>query len=149
MSQAETDEPILLLDDEFFILKFLQSTLEAEGYRNIRQATSGEMAKEALERERFRIFISDVFLPDGDGRDLAQRYLELNPEGRAVLMTGFSPEELELPEALRGRVSLLEKPFTGEKLLAILAPEPTKEGVKGAALQLRSSPQIHLSAVVS
>lgn len=149
MAGIEKKPSILLLDDEPLILRYLNSSLESEGYSSITQVQSGEAASAAVEQQPFSILISDVYLPDIDGRDLALRFLELNPGAQVVLMTGFSPEDLDLPAALQGRVQVLEKPFTSQKLIQALAePRPLNAGINPSRPGLRSAPQTHLEAAV-
>lgn len=144
----EKNLSILLLDDEPFILKFIRSSLENAGYANIRPISSGEAALAAMEEAKYDLLLSDVFLPEIDGRDVADRFLQLNPGARVLLMTGFAPEELDLPESLSGRVGILEKPFSHDKLVEALAREQRFSPPEAAAFppQVQSARQTHLSA---
>ena len=148
MPRSESQKSVLLLDDEPLILRFLNSCLQAQGYEDVTQVRCGEDARAALERQPFSIFITDVFLADVDGRELAQEFLNQNPEGQALLMSGFSPEDLELPEALEGRVQLLEKPFSSERLVELLARtgSPTPRREESFHPHLVSAPQTRLAA---
>lgn len=149
MARSENQKSVLLLDDEPLILRFLNSCLQAEGYTQVTQARCGLDARAALEEKRFSIFITDVYLADVDGRELAQQFLKQNPDGQVLLMTGFASEELDLPEELQGRVQVLEKPFASERLFELLArPDGVTAPESDFCLEPISAPQTRLAAAV-
>lgn len=147
MARSEKQMSVLLLDDEPLILRYISSCLQAEGYTNLSQARCGLDARAAIESKPFSVFITDVYLADVDGRDLALEFLEHNPDGHVLLMTGFAPEDLDLPESLQGRVQVLEKPFSSERLFELLAhAENVTPPQPNFRPQLLSSPQTRLAA---
>lgn len=114
------NKTVLLLDDEPLVLSYLASCLKEAGYASILKARSGHMARVSLVQQPIHILVSDVHLPDIDGRDFAREFLTINPEGQVLLMTGFAPEDVEMPPELKERVQLLEKPFSSERLIQML-----------------------------
>ena len=145
MARREIKQSVLVLDDEPLILRYLNSCLQAEGFTTVTQARSGADARAAFQARPYSIFITDVYLGDIDGREVAQEFLEQNPDGQVLLMTGFAPEDLELPEPLRGRVQVLEKPFSSERLLELLSRGESFTPSEPEYHPVLSAPQTHLA----
>jgi CheY-like chemotaxis protein len=112
---------VLVVDDEVLVLKYTTSVIAGLGYQKVMCATSVEAARSVLMVESVSLIISDVSLPDGDGRQLLCEALEQQPHAAAVLITGFSSADIKLPDALRGRALLLQKPFTADDISQVLA----------------------------
>lgn len=58
------------------------------------QAGSKQEAFAALAREAFDVVIADIYLPDGDGRDIMRRALALPKPPRCLALTGQPHESL-------------------------------------------------------
>ena len=102
---------ILVVDDEPDILALLDEILSRDGY-TIERAASGREALEQVACGRFDLVISDVRMPDGDGRELYRSLCDRHPElaRRVLILTG---DTLGLGAGdLPGlpREALLEKP---------------------------------------
>lgn len=71
-----TDQKILLVDDEQDILEFLSYNLKKEGYE-VYTATNGKEAIEIAKKETPDLVILDVMMPDMDGMETCQRIREI------------------------------------------------------------------------
>lgn len=112
--------PVLVVDDEPLILRQMVEVMKAFGYFDVRQASSFAEAQEILEQIEVAALITDISLPDGDGRRLAADALKKNSSLRVVLISGFPTRSLMMLADLRAQVRLLEKPFAMNDLRAIL-----------------------------
>lgn len=112
--------PVLVVDDEPLILREVAGVVKAFGYFDVREAGSYRQAEAVLAESRIVALITDIALPDGDGRRLALEALRKNPGLRVVLMTGFPSRSIMLPAELRGNAHFLEKPFGSRELQALL-----------------------------
>ena len=52
------------------VVKYIASVISKLGYPNVFQATNATEARAHLQAEKIALIISDVCLPDGDGRQL-------------------------------------------------------------------------------
>src|SRR5688572_14109496 len=95
---------VLVVDDEPLVLKYTTSVIRGLGYQRVRKAATADQARAVLLVDSISLIISDVSLPDGDGRYLLIEALELNPHSAGVLITGFGADDLKLPPELAGRV---------------------------------------------
>src|SRR5438128_986838 len=87
---------IVVVDDEPIALEFCRSTLVRAGY-NVLTASTAEQALSHFESYRSPIDMAliDVVMPGMNGVDLVKSLEKLNLSTRIVLMSGYSPEEVE------------------------------------------------------
>jgi DNA-binding NtrC family response regulator len=120
---------VLVVDDDPLILKSTAAAIAALGYKSVRTATCATDARSLLFAHRFAVFVFDIYLPDGDGRQLLREALAIQPDARAILISAFMYRGLMIPADLYGKIELLEKPFTADDLAELLS--------KDAAVQSR------------
>ncbi|MFO0907767.1 MAG: response regulator [Isosphaeraceae bacterium] len=82
---------ILLVEDNEAASKGLARLLEASGY-DVTSATTGEEALAHLQGSPPDFLLTDLQLPDIDGRELALKARELSPPPRVILITGWDVE---------------------------------------------------------
>jgi len=61
------------------------------------------------------ILLTDLGLPGMNGHQLVEEALKLNPDLKVIIASGYSTEGEE-PEALKGKVAHLAKPFDMSQL---------------------------------
>ena len=87
---------IVVVDDEPAALEFCRYALIRAGY-NVYAASSGEEALMYFRPNRSPVDLAlvDVVMPGMSGVELVQRLEKLNPNTRIVLMSGYSPLEVQ------------------------------------------------------
>ena len=111
---------VLIVDDEAPIRKLLARLLERRGFEVAEAETAGQ-ALELVNGRGTALVLCDVHMPGSTGKELYRALVERHPEiaGRFVFITG-DRTAIELDDTLRG-VPVLNKPFTGADLQALLA----------------------------
>ncbi len=86
-----SEQTILVVEDDEDVRGYLVETLRGLGYRVI-SASHGRVALEMLSNETRRIdlMLTDVVMPEINGRELARRATALRPGLRVLYMTGYS-----------------------------------------------------------
>ena len=108
--------PILMIEDEKEIRKFLKLTLSAHGYAVI-EARDGKEGLRLLATLRPELVILDLGLPDMDGLDIIKRMREWGDTPIIVLSArGRDQDKIEALES--GADDYLTKPFSAGELLA-------------------------------
>jgi len=112
-------ETILLVEDEPAILRVGQRMLEQLGYAVVGAATPGE----ALELARrhageIHLLMTDVVMPEMNGRDLARSLQSLFPGLHRLFMSGYTADVIAHHGVLDEGVHFLQKPFSREELAA-------------------------------
>ena len=109
---AATGGSILVVDDEESIQRLLGSILEMDGHQ-VDTARNGIEALERIGQSHYDVIITDIKMPEMDGRALYQRLLELDNglAQRTVFITGdtVSPDTRDFLEQVRN--PCLAKPF--------------------------------------
>jgi CheY-like chemotaxis protein len=110
---------VLVVDDERAVRALVVSALKRRGH-DVREAESADAARGVLSTGTFDLLLTDANMPGMNGVDLARLVAAEQPNLRIIVMSGFAEEALALGD-LRGRVSLLPKPFTSADLQARVA----------------------------
>jgi CheY-like chemotaxis protein len=112
--ERATGWTILVVDDDQTVLRIVSSMLRRGGY-STHVASSGEAAEQLLEQQGGGVdaMVVDLRMPGISGVELAERARVRYPRVATVFMSGYTDEPLEQPPG----ADVLEKPFTGERLL--------------------------------
>jgi PAS domain S-box-containing protein len=115
-------ELILLVDDEPAILKLAAAAVRSGGYLSLTAESAAEAASlYGKNREQIRAVVTDIMMPQGDGRQLISLLHQQNPGLPIIAMSGLASSELLNDALKRGARALLQKPFTPGDLLDALA----------------------------
>ena len=106
-------ETILLVEDEANLRYLARQLLEKQGYRVI-EAPDGVAAMRvaAAHQGSIHLLLTDVIMPNMNGRELAQRLLEVRPEVKILYMSGYTENVIGRNGTLDAGIRLLQKPFT-------------------------------------
>jgi signal transduction histidine kinase/ActR/RegA family two-component response regulator len=106
-------ETILVVEDEPSILELITDILETQGY-TVLAATSAEDAVR-LAREysdRIDLLLTDVVMPDINGRDLATALTAAGLHARHLFMSGYPADVITHTSVLDDSTHFIPKPFT-------------------------------------
>lgn len=121
--EAEDDcrgssETILIVEDEVSILRLSRSILEKAGYR-VLTASSPQQALHLAEQHRdtLHLLITDVIMPEMNGRDLALQLMTRFPGLKNLYMSGYTADLIGQHGVLEDGEYFLQKPFANRDLL--------------------------------
>ena len=112
---------ILAVDDEKFIVRLVQVTLERQGYQVV-TANDGKEALEKVESERPDLMVLDVMMPYMDGFEVLQT-LRRNPSTRdiPVIMLTAKAQDADVFRGWQSGVDCyLTKPFNPLELVSFV-----------------------------
>ncbi len=111
------DETILLVEDEPSILRMTTRLLEKLGYRVLAAATPGEAVALAKKSgQKIHLLMTDVIMPEMNGKDLAAVLQSDCPNLRCLFMSGYTADVIAHHGVLDEGVQFLQKPFTKNHL---------------------------------
>ena len=113
-------ELILLLEDQLAVRNMIAQQLERHGYRLLLAGTADEAIAHARAQAHIDVLLSDIVLPDKSGPWVRDAIVAVQPEIKVLFMTGYTDDAVLHRGVHEGREHLLQKPFTGEQLLAKL-----------------------------
>ena len=103
---------ILLVDDENSVRTFALRALRKKGY-DVVGCNSAENALETLETDKnFQLLITDMVMPGQNGIELAKQVLEILPNIKIILASGYSEDILKGEYADIDNMSFIPKPFS-------------------------------------
>ena len=104
-------ETILLVEDEPLVRDLGRSLLKKLGY-TVLVARSAIEAIEIAEQSVVHLLITDVIMPDMNGRDLADAIVSRQNQTRVLFMSGFANDVVQRKGAHEHEIDFLQKPFT-------------------------------------
>ena len=106
-------ETILLVEDEPTILRMAQMMLERKGYSVLSAATPAEAIDLAkAHADKIHLLMSDVVMPEMNGRELAGQITALYPDIRLLFMSGYTADVIAYQGVLDDGVAFIQKPFS-------------------------------------
>jgi signal transduction histidine kinase/ActR/RegA family two-component response regulator len=114
-------ETILLVEDEEAVLKMTSRMLQGLGYAVLAANSPGEaigLAK--VHAGVIHLLMTDVIMPEMNGRDLAEHLLSFMPQLKCLLMSGYTADIISRQGKLDPGLYFIEKPFTKKELAAKL-----------------------------
>ena len=118
-SPARGQETVLLVEDEPAILNTSKIMLERLGYQVLGASTPGEAIRLAEQHPgEIHLLMSDVVMPEMNGRDLAKNLLPLRPDIKRLFMSGYTADVIAHHGVLHEGVDFIQKPFSTKDLSA-------------------------------
>lgn len=110
---------ILVVDDDPDFAETIGDILESRGHE-IHLAHSGEDALAQAAGALFDLFLMDIQLPGINGVEVFHELRKGNPNARAILMTGYSVEQLIEKAVEEGAIAVLRKPVDIPQVLEMM-----------------------------
>jgi len=108
---------VLLVEDEETVRQMIDEMLAQCGYATLVAATPGEALAICADREqRIDLLLTDVIMPEMNGRELSRRIVADRPEIKVLFMSGYAADILP-EDGEDGAMHLLKKPFSMQVLL--------------------------------
>ncbi|HLK51013.1 MAG TPA: response regulator [Bryobacteraceae bacterium] len=114
---AEPARTVLVVDDDSQMLRLVQKMLHSRNFI-IQVAPKPSDALRIAETQPVDLLISDIALPEMDGKKLSERILKLHPGAAVLLVSGQYDENSRMVKS--ARVKFLSKPFFPSDLLRAL-----------------------------
>lgn len=117
LSQSVGTETVLLVEDDSRVLEFTSASLRELGY-TVLEARSAHEALDQLKRDGagIELLLTDIVMPEMNGRKLADAATVLHPDLKVIFMTGFTKNAVVHNGVLDPGVNFIAKPFSLEEL---------------------------------
>lgn len=110
-------ETILIVEDEDALLQLGRHMLESLGYHVLTAGTPGEAMRTAEQySDIIHLLITDVVMPEMNGRNLAKLLLSLYPRLKCMFMSGYTANVIAHHGVLDEGVHFIQKPYTLKEL---------------------------------
>ncbi len=109
----------LIVEDEVSILKLCRRLLEKNGFDVLTAAHPSDGLRLAREHSGIiDLLLSDLSMPEMNGRTLAREILRIFPSIKCVFISGHSADDLKGPDEDLSSCVFLQKPFSGKELVS-------------------------------
>ena len=110
-------ETILVVEDEAAILEMVRDMLENMGY----QVLTANTPARALDigkahPDKISLLMTDVIMPEMNGKDLARRLTAAHPGLKTLFMSGYTANVIAHHGILEENVAFIQKPFSMNEL---------------------------------
>lgn len=113
-------ESILLVDDTLILRDRLAMAMRQRGFR-VQTAGSYEEAVEVFQHSPTDLAVLDLRMPGRSGLDLLRKLLQMQPETRVIILSGFGSIPASIDAVRAGAVNFLSKPADADDILAAFA----------------------------
>lgn len=110
-------ETVLVVDDEAAIVDMTRMALTTLGY-TVLSASSPADAIAIASEQPIDLLVTDVVMPEMNGRELADRLMQDYPDMACLFMSGYTENILAHKGVLGADVRMIQKPFTLAELSA-------------------------------
>ena len=107
---------LLVVDDEPLIRELETEILRRQGYTVLEAANAAEALRVAAATRTIHLLVTDFWMPDLDGLELARRFRAVHPKTPVLMVSGSLPLLQDRAEEL-DRLTFLPKPFHFGELL--------------------------------
>lgn len=120
-SRTGTPNTILVVDDEKELCMMIKDVLESDGY-SVMLANDGNEALKvyARNKDEIDIVISDLGMPNMDGRQLLAALRSQQSAVKFIFMTGYLDQGSKRDLIAEGAQDVLLKPFTVDSVLSVV-----------------------------
>lgn len=110
-------ETILVVEDEVAILGLTKKILQRCGYNVLAAATPTEaIALAKGQAGSISLLITDVIMPEMNGRDLVEKLKKISPGLNYLFMSGYPADVIAPSGVLEAGVQFIQKPFSAKNL---------------------------------
>jgi len=110
-------ETVLVAEDEDAVRHIIAKALEARGYRVLTARDGVEaLALAGRHAGQIDLLVSDVVMPDMNGRELSRQLTEARPTVKTLYLSGYTDDAMLHRGVLQEGVPFLQKPFSLDAL---------------------------------
>jgi len=112
-------ETILVVEDEEAVLNLTRDMLESLGYHVLAVKKPEEALRLAAEFQgAIDLLLTDVVMPDMNGKELSERIMHLKPGMQCLYMSGYTADVIARQGMLEEGIHFIPKPFSLQDLAA-------------------------------
>ena len=112
VKHVEPQGPVLVVDDEEAVLRFVDRVLRDAGYKTVMANSGAEAIEVAKKTGQLGALVTDVMMPGMTGDELARTLRQTEPALKVLYLTGYSDRLFKEKTMLWADEAFLDKPCT-------------------------------------
>jgi len=114
-------ETVMVAEDDDMVRDLAAGVIRRQGYTVLTAVDAGSCVRALTEhRGPLHLLLTDVIMPDMNGKALFDVVTKLFPDVRVIYMSGYSQEVISEHGVLLEEIDFLQKPFTVRQLVAMV-----------------------------
>ena len=110
-------ETVLIVEDEEVVMNLSRRMFEELGYRVIAFKKPDEAIRWITDHdEHIDLLMTDIVMPDMNGRELSKRITSIKPDIKCLFMSGYTADVIARQGILDERLYFIQKPFSLKEL---------------------------------
>jgi len=118
MVEVKKNATILVVDDERGVRQSFYMVLKDEF--KVLLAESGSEAIEIFSKNAVDLILLDILLPDSDGIDLLEKFMEMDPNTEIIMVTAVKEIQTAVKAIKLGAYEYIIKPFNVDEVLSVI-----------------------------
>jgi len=135
---AEAKKRILVVDDEENLRHMLSVILKKQGYA-VESAANGREALELLAGRSFDFVLSDIIMPQLDGKGLLAELAQRGIETTVIMMSAYGTIDTAVDCMKLGAYDFVSKPFKNDEIVLVLKKAEERERLKEENRRLKEA----------
>jgi PAS domain S-box-containing protein len=116
-SSRSKGETILVVEDDQAILRLASKMLTRFGYKVICTSSTSEAISLVESGQKIDLLLTDVVMPQMNGRELQERLQKTCPKLRSLFMSGYTANVIAQHGILKDGINFIAKPFSNADLV--------------------------------
>ncbi len=118
LEPTQNSETILVVEDEEVVRELICAVLKEAGYHVLcADCPSAAMRTVQKHNDGIDLVVTDVLMPEMHGPALVQTLIPLQPQMRALYVSGYSENDISDQGVIDRNLEVLQKPFTPQVLI--------------------------------
>ena len=118
VSMPAGEETILVVEDNALVRATAVELLRAQGYTVLEAAGGADALHLVKEQQQtIHLLVTDVVMPDMNGKEVANRIRSLRPSIRVLYVSGYTADEISHHGVIDPGLAFLQKPYTSQDLV--------------------------------
>jgi two-component system cell cycle sensor histidine kinase/response regulator CckA len=126
---------ILLVEDDEMVRLVAREIISSQGYSVLEAATKDDALRHCAENPDIALLLTDVVMPQVNGKELAEQLTGLLPRMRVLFMSGYT-ETVVHNGVLDEGLNFIQKPFTPYSLLRKIQEVLDGEGMSHSTCEI-------------
>jgi len=114
-------DTVLIIEDEEMLRDLIRTILESKGY-SVLTAADGEEAVRIFNKHKDQVaaIVSDLGLPKLSGEEIVSHIMQINPEAKIIIASGFIDPNIRLGLEAAGVKEFIQKPYKANEVLKVV-----------------------------
>lgn len=113
-------QKILVVEDEDALRRMVHKMLYNMGYYVDSTSSAASALQRFVDKEAYDLVLSDVVMPNMNGKKLADAILKIKPSQKILFMSGFMNDAISQHDILDKGLPFIQKPFSAKAIATVI-----------------------------